>query len=171
MVLETGFLCIFLSDPPPKVVFWMIRWELFRVMFGAGLIKMRGDSCWRDLTCLVFHYETQPLPNPLSWYFNQFPLIMHQLGALWNHFCELIVPWSLFAPRRWRRWGGLFLIAFQTLLILSGRTVSSDDPSVISPPGPVSGQISTKRRQGSRLKTRPQNTRTHQNSFLFPKPL
>ena len=22
------------------------------LMFGAGLIKIRGDSCWRDLTCL-----------------------------------------------------------------------------------------------------------------------
>ena len=38
-------------------------------MFGAGLIKLRGDPCWRDLTCLDYHYETQPMPNPLSWFF------------------------------------------------------------------------------------------------------
>jgi len=23
-------------------------------MFGAGLIKIRGDPCWRDLTCLYY---------------------------------------------------------------------------------------------------------------------
>lgn len=22
-----------------------------------GLIKIRGDQCWRDLTCMDFHYE------------------------------------------------------------------------------------------------------------------
>nr|KAF6272072.1 lipase maturation factor 1 [Myotis myotis] len=26
-------------------------------MLGAGLIKIRGDRCWRDLTCMDFHYE------------------------------------------------------------------------------------------------------------------
>ena len=26
------------------------RWLLFRIMLGAGLIKIRGDECWRDLT-------------------------------------------------------------------------------------------------------------------------
>ena len=29
-------------------------------MFGAGLIKIRGDECWRDLSCMDYHYETQP---------------------------------------------------------------------------------------------------------------
>ena len=36
-------------------VMWLFRWLLFRVMFGAGLIKLRGDLCWRDLTCLDYH--------------------------------------------------------------------------------------------------------------------
>jgi len=36
-------------------------------MLGAGLIKIRGDECWRNLTCMNYHYETQPNPNPLSW--------------------------------------------------------------------------------------------------------
>ncbi|XP_069036826.1 lipase maturation factor 1 isoform X3 [Lepisosteus oculatus] len=26
-------------------------------MLGAGLIKLRGDHCWRDLTCMDYHYE------------------------------------------------------------------------------------------------------------------
>ncbi|CAM5441562.1 Lipase maturation factor family protein OS=Streptomyces rimosus subsp. rimosus (strain ATCC / DSM 40260 / JCM 4667 / NRRL 2234) OX=1265868 GN=SRIM_035310 PE=4 SV=1 [Streptomyces rimosus subsp. rimosus] len=55
LLLETGFLAVFLGNDdiaPPVLVMWLLRWLLFRVEFGAGLIKMRGDHCWRDLTCL-----------------------------------------------------------------------------------------------------------------------
>ena len=76
-LLETGFLSIFLCPlldgrpfpkcRPPILVFWLFRWLGFRIMIGAGLIKLRGDPCWRDLTCLSYHYETQPIPDqPLS---------------------------------------------------------------------------------------------------------
>jgi len=70
LLLEVGFLMIFLGPPgyaTPLPVLFLLRWVLFRLEFGAGLIKMRGDSCWRDLTCLHYHHETQPMPNPLSW--------------------------------------------------------------------------------------------------------
>src|SRR6185369_2763836 len=50
-LLETGFLSIFLCPllegrpfprrPPPTPVVWLFRWLGFRVMFGAGLIKLR----------------------------------------------------------------------------------------------------------------------------------
>jgi hypothetical protein len=75
-LLETGALAVFLcplrsfrpfpATPPPLAVIWLFRWLIVRVMLGAGLIKLRGDACWRDLTCLVYHYETQPIPSPLS---------------------------------------------------------------------------------------------------------
>jgi len=62
--LETGFLAIFLCPlldwrpfarrPAPRLVVWLFRWLAFRIMFGAGLIKIRGDPCWRDLTCLYY---------------------------------------------------------------------------------------------------------------------
>src|SRR5262249_44821463 len=80
MLLETGFLAIFLGDMNTRVaviMIWLVRWVLFRNMFGAGLIKLRGDPCWRDLTCLDYHYETQPIPNPLSWYFHWTPGWFH----------------------------------------------------------------------------------------------
>ena len=73
LLLETGFLTIFLggaTTTPQFSLIVLMRWLLFRVEFGAGLIKMRGDRCWRDLTCLYYHHETQPMPNPLSWYFH-----------------------------------------------------------------------------------------------------
>src|SRR3954454_3970392 len=70
LLLEAGFLAVFLGPawsavPAPMV--WLFRWLLFRLEFGAGLIKLRGDDCWRDLTCLYYHQETQPMPNPPSW--------------------------------------------------------------------------------------------------------
>ena len=131
MVLESGFLAIFLCPPttfgpfprgrPPfGVLMWLYRWFLFRVMFGAGMIKIRGDDCWRDLTCLHYHFETQPIPNPLSWYLHQLPDWTLKSGVLFNHFAELIVPFLLFAPRRVRHLGGVLTILFQLFLIVSG---------------------------------------------------
>src|SRR5690606_26415758 len=85
---EAGFLAVFLGPSdvaPPVVVLWLFRWLAFRVEFGAGLIKMRGDRCWRDLTCLAYHHETQPLPNPLSWWFHHLPMPLHKVEVLANH--------------------------------------------------------------------------------------
>src|SRR5215471_2295001 len=102
-LLETGFLAIFLCPlldgrpfpkrKPPTPVIWLFRWLIFRIMLGAGLIKLRGDPCWRDLTCLYYHYETQPIPSPISRYLHFAPRWFHQLETAWNHFIELIVPW------------------------------------------------------------------------------
>ena len=131
LLLETGFLAIFLAPPldprpfpkdesPPRVVIWLLWWLVFRLMLGAGLIKLRGDECWTDLTCLVTHYETQPLPNPLSPYLHQLPLIVQKGSVLFNHYAELVAPFLLFCPRRFRQWGALSIVVFQGLLIVSG---------------------------------------------------
>ena len=132
-LLETGFLAIFLCPlldprpfprrPPPRLVLWLFGWLIFRIMLGAGLIKIRGDSCWRDLTCLDYHYLTQPIPNPLSPWFHFHPPLVHRLEVLYNHFVELVSCWLALAPDRWRRlriMGGLAMLAFQISLILSG---------------------------------------------------
>jgi hypothetical protein len=105
---------------PPILVIWLFRWLGFRIMFGAGLIKLRGDPCWRDLTCLYYHYETQPIPNPVSRYLHFAPLWFHKFEVLWNHLVELIVPWFSFGPRTARHIAGVLLITFQIFLIISG---------------------------------------------------
>jgi len=124
LLLETGFLAVFLGGrdvAPPVIVIWMLRWLLFRLMFGAGLIKLRGDSCWRDLTCLVYHFQTQPIPNPLSWYLAKLPVWMLKAGVLMNHLAELVAPFGVLLPwRRVRHAAGGVIVAFQTMLILSG---------------------------------------------------
>jgi Lipase maturation factor len=123
MLTETGFLAIFLGSSdtrPPVALMWLIIWVLFRTMFGAGMIKMRSDPCWRDLTCLYYHYETQPLPNPLSWYLHHSPHWTHKAGVLFTHFAQLLVPWFYFAPAPICYWAGGLTILFQITLILSG---------------------------------------------------
>ncbi len=123
LLLETGFLATFLGPSKsqvPVVIIWLLRWVLFRVMFGAGLIKLRGDPCWRDLTCMFYHYETQPLPNPLSWMFHRFPAFIHKTGVLFTHFVELIVPFAYFLPRPICYFAGGLTILFQGMLIVSG---------------------------------------------------
>jgi len=132
-LLETGFLAIFLCPlvdprpfprrPPPRAVLWLFRWLAFRIMLGAGLIKLRGDACWRDLTCLDYYYLTQPIPNPLSRWFHFHPPVVHKVEVLYNHFVELVSCWFALAPDRLRRVrlvGGVAMLAFQVSLILSG---------------------------------------------------
>lgn len=123
ILLEAGAYAAFLgatSSTPQIAVIWMFRWLLFRVMFGAGLIKLRGDSCWRDLTCLHYHYETQPIPNPLTWYFHHGPEWSKKGGVLFNHFAELIVPFGYFLPQPIASIAGALTIIFQGLIFLSG---------------------------------------------------
>jgi hypothetical protein len=123
MLLEAGFLAIFLGDnstDPSAIPIWLLRWMEFRVMFGAGLIKLRGDPCWRELTCLDYHYETQPMPNPLSWYFHNLPSPVLHFGVAFNHFVELIVPFGYFLPQPIASIAGLLTILFQITLMLSG---------------------------------------------------
>ena len=123
LLLETGFLAIFLGPahtPPPLTLIWLIRWLLFRVEFGAGLIKIRGDRCWRDLTCLYYHHETQPMPNPLSWYFHHLPRPLHRAEVLGNHFAQLVVPFFLFLPQPIATLAGLVILGTQSWLVLSG---------------------------------------------------
>src|SRR3954465_962865 len=82
LLCETGFLAVFLGNAqvaPPLTIVVLARWLLFRVEFGAGLIKMRGDACWPALPCLDYHHETQPMPNPLSWYFHHLPKRFHRI--------------------------------------------------------------------------------------------
>jgi hypothetical protein len=123
LLLEAGFLAIFLGPAdvaPPLPVIVLLRWLLFRVEFGAGLIKLRGDRCWRRLTCLDYHHETQPMPNPLSWWFHRLPAPVHRMEVAANHVTQLVVPFLLFTPQPYASVAGVVMIVTQGWLVLSG---------------------------------------------------
>jgi hypothetical protein len=129
-LLETGAVAVFLCPlldgrpfprrPPPFAAILLLRWLAFRIYIGAGLIKIRGDQCWRDLTCLVHHYETQPIPNPVSRFYHFRPLWFHKGGVLYNHLVELVCPWMIFWPRLARHVAASLMVVFQVILITSG---------------------------------------------------
>ncbi|MEU5089269.1 lipase maturation factor family protein [Streptomyces sp. NPDC021356] len=150
LLLETGFLAVFLGNgevAPPVVVLFLLRWILFRVEFGAGLIKMRGDACWRNLTCLYYHHETQPMPGPLSWFFHHLPAPLHKAETAANHVTQLVVPFLLFTPQPIATAAASLMILTQLWLVLSGNFAWLNWITVVlalsavrwpgSPPSPV----------------------------------
>ena len=129
-LLETGFLAIFLCPlldgspfskrEPPRAIIWLFRWLIFRIMLGSALIKLRGDVVWRDFTVLYYHFETQPIPNPLSRWLHFLPHWILKAGVAFNYLAELIAPWFVFHPRQARHAAGLVIVLFQVTLIASG---------------------------------------------------
>lgn len=123
LLCEVGFLAIFLGNAavaPPLLVLLLLRWLLFRLEFGAGLIKLRGDRCWRDLTCLHHHHETQPMPGPLSWFFHHLPGPLHKVEVAANHVTQLIVPFGLFLPQPVAGISAGIMLVTQLWLVASG---------------------------------------------------
>jgi len=123
LLLEAGFLAVFLGNAsvaPPVLVLWLVRWLLFRLEFGAGLIKLRGDRCWRELTCLYYHHETQPMPGPLSWFFHHLPRPVHRAEAAANFVAQLAAPVVLFAPQPASGVAAAFMVVTQLWLVVSG---------------------------------------------------
>lgn len=122
ILLEAGFLAIFLGGitaQTSETLIWLFRWILFRMMLGSGLIKLHGDIAWKNLTALNSHYETQPFPNPLSWYIHHLPEKFLELGVIVTHFMLLVVPFFYFAPQPYAAIAGALTILYQ-LMIFSG---------------------------------------------------
>jgi hypothetical protein len=127
---ETGFLAIFLCPlldmrpfpkrAPPFLIIILFRWLIFRIMIGAGLIKLRGDAIWRNATALYYQFETQPIPGPLSRWFHFLPHTWLKAGVWFNHLAELVAPWFVFWPRLARHIAGVVIILFQLNIFLSG---------------------------------------------------
>src|SRR5713101_8023355 len=105
LLLEAGFLAIFLGSE--VVIVKLFRWLLCRLIFLSGAVKLLShDPTWRHLTALPVHYQTQPLPTPLAWYFYHLPDWFQRMSVIFVFFVELVVPWFVLAPRRLRLFAG-----------------------------------------------------------------
>ncbi len=132
MMLEMTLLAVFIVHPwrwnlmsphsptPNHLMFLPLLWMLFRLLLGAGLIKIRGDECWLDLTCMESYYQTQPNPHFLSWYYHQLPDFFHQFEVVATHFFELVVPVCFLLPLVFRRLGAFCILFFQLVLFTTG---------------------------------------------------
>ncbi len=119
LLLEAGFLAIFLGSS--KLVVWLYRLLLFRLMFLSGAVKLLShDPAWRSLDALRYHYWTQPLPTPLAWYANQLPGWFQHLSTATVFAIELACPFLIFLPRRVRFLGAAGFVMLQSAIFLTG---------------------------------------------------
>lgn len=119
LLSEAGFLALFADETPVRI--WLFRSLTFRLMFFSGVVKLTShDPNWRNLTALHYHYETQPLPNPLAWYMAQLPIWFQKISTAFTFVAELIAPFLIFGPRMARYAAGWVMIALQLLIIATG---------------------------------------------------
>jgi len=118
LLLEMGILAIFLLRGPYWLVLLLFHWLLFRLRFLSGISKLfSSDPSWSSLTTLNYYFETQPLPHVGSWYAHQLPEWLLQAGTLLVLFSELVVPFFIFLPRRFRIFAALLTIVIQSTII------------------------------------------------------
>ncbi|WP_157008956.1 lipase maturation factor family protein [Agromyces laixinhei] len=123
LLCEALFTVAFLGSdqtPPPLTIVIAVWWLVFRLEFGAGMIKIRGGREWRDLTALMYHHETQPMPGPLSRQAHLLPKWFHRGEVLGNHFAQLLVPFLLFVPGPVGSSAAAIVILTQLWLIVTG---------------------------------------------------
>jgi lipase maturation factor 1 len=130
LLLEAGFAAILLTPlgmrpryttAPSRVGIWVMRFLAFRLMLESGLVKLlSGDPTWRNLTALTFHYETQPLPTPLSWYAHHLPVAFQTASVAGVFAVELGVPFLFLMPRLPRIIGAWITIVFQLIIAATG---------------------------------------------------
>jgi lipase maturation factor 1 len=119
LLLETGFLAIFLANDRWRVLLFQIL--LFKLMLESGVAKLAShDETWRNLTALTYHWETQPLPTPLAWYVSHWPLWFQKLSCALMFFVELAVPFCMFGPRRLQYVAAGATAFLQVLILLTG---------------------------------------------------
>jgi predicted DCC family thiol-disulfide oxidoreductase YuxK len=123
LLLEVGFLAIFFgrSVSGQRVIAWLYRCMAFRLYFLSGYVKLGShDPTWANLTALQYHFHTQPLPNIIAWYADKLPDWFQRgsTGAVLG--IELLAPFLIFGPRRWRHFGAGLLLGLQALIFLTG---------------------------------------------------
>lgn len=119
LLLEAGFLAIFLR-PDSKILIFLFRWLLFRLRFMSGISKLAmGDPSWLGMTALIFYFETQPLPHVGAWYFHNLPQIVLITATVMVLIVEILVPFMMFLPRRYRLIAAWITLALQLLILFS----------------------------------------------------
>ncbi|XP_064446470.1 lipase maturation factor 2 isoform X3 [Mirounga angustirostris] len=141
LLLETGFLAALVAplrqpphhkqapqgrlvgaSPHEGLPFWLVRWLLFRLMFASGVVKLTSRCpAWWGLTALTYHYETQCLPTPASWFAHHLPVWLQKLSVVATFLIEIAVPPLFFAPLRRLRLAAFYSqVLLQVLIIITG---------------------------------------------------
>ncbi|XP_018564057.1 lipase maturation factor 2 [Anoplophora glabripennis] len=133
-LLEAGFLAILVAPLLPGrkkgskgassdfVSFWLVKWFLFRFLLTVGLTKfISGCPKWWSLTALYYHFQTMPLPSPLSWYSHHLPDWYLRLIQIFANVSEIVLPFFFLVPiRSVRLTSFVFQIVLQICIVLTG---------------------------------------------------
>ena len=131
-LLETGFLAIFYcpaerdgklySDEVSIAMRELLRWLFFRFMFSSGVVKLTSnDPTWWSLTTLDWHFQSQPIPNPVARVFHFLPRTILKFGVVFTYLVEIFHPFAFYIPVSVvRHFLTIFQIIFQLLIILTG---------------------------------------------------
>ena len=131
LLLEAGFLAILMAPwglrldravrGPSLGSVLLVRWLVFRLMLLAGVVKLTsGDPTWSAWEAMRYHYETQPLPTPTSWWMHQLPHWFQSASIGFLFWAELVAPWFVFGPRHLRLVGCASLVLLQVLIAATG---------------------------------------------------
>ncbi|MFG0333277.1 MAG: lipase maturation factor family protein [Maioricimonas sp. JB049] len=132
LLLETLFCSLFWAPPgwrprlaalhtPSRMGRWLLWLLLIKLMFLSGITKLlSGDPTWRALTALDVHYQTQPIPNWVSWYAHHLPGWWQQFSIVCMYVIELALPFLVFGPRFLRLLAAAGLILLQIAIELTG---------------------------------------------------
>lgn len=123
LLIEVGFAgFLFSLQTPPLPIAVFLMWViLFRFLFSSGVVKfLLGSEEWRRLTAMEYHYETQPLPNRVAYFFHHQPKSVAQFSTIVVFFFEMVLPFFIFTTPEIRFYTFILMVFFQLLIILTG---------------------------------------------------
>lgn len=126
LLIETGFLtAIFAlfrhSKFGAQVFTWLFWFLIFKLMFMSGLVKFTTkDPSWANFTALNYHYYTQPIPNPVSYFVHQLPEWFDKLSVALMLVIELVMPFLIFTTRNLRFIAAMSFIALMLVIAATG---------------------------------------------------
>lgn len=130
VLLEAGFLCLFLpaTAPPPAfaavvaphpLVPFIFHLLIFRVLIGFGKMKFLGiRRC--DFNYTRYFLLNMPLCSPIGWRFSKLPDAAHKLTLAGIAFVELVSPVLVLVPGWPRLVGGAAIVGQMIGIQLTG---------------------------------------------------
>jgi hypothetical protein len=102
---------------------WLSSGDAVLALLCSGVTKiLSGDPSWAAWDAMTSHYETQPIPAWTSWYAHQMPAAAHDWSIPAMLAVEIVAPFALLLPARFRRTRLLSCLAMMLLQIAIGAT-------------------------------------------------
>lgn len=99
----------------------LIRLLVVRIYVASAFLKWGSqDPVWREFRALAYHFWTQPLPGPLSWYADQLPAGLLQAGVVFMFAAQGIFVWLILLTPTLRLIGFWAIVVLQAGILLTG---------------------------------------------------